>query len=262
MKSLGQTRAQNIDIFTFQDNPLEPMVYDSIMRPIANGWAGASGNISQRTAFWKYRRARALREFIPADPQRISEMVQGWFVATAMGYYKATKSDTMGPKIEVWSQRFDWVSFPFPLLYPGNAPEKEYLGAVLESLSIAVANCNISPNDPLGPLAPYHRLMELGNTAESSALISWVKDGVLPDGAPEPAADRAGTRGGGAVERKNALIAFFDKQLSNYKALFTEYEKNGNPYVAQRNWEISSYIVNGLNILKQSVDQIELESFN
>jgi hypothetical protein len=262
MKSLGQTRAQNIDIFTFQDNPLEPMVYDSIMRPIANGWAGASGNISQRTAFWKYRRARALREFIPADPQRISEMVQGWFVATAMGYYKATKSETLGPKIEVWSQRYDWVSFPYPLLYPGNAPEKEYLGSVLESLSIAIANCNISPSDPLGPLAPYHRLMELGNTAESSALISWVKDGVLPDGAPEPAADRAGTRSGGAVERKNALVAFFDKQLANYAGLFAEYEKNGNPYVAQRNWEISSYIINGLNILKQSVDQIELESFN
>ena len=75
-------------------------------------------------------------------------------------------------------------------------------------------------------------------------------------------ADRAGTRGGGAAERKSALIAFFDKQLSNYKTLFAEYEKNGNPYVAQRNWEISSYIVNGLDILKQSVDQIELESFN
>ncbi len=262
MNALGQTQAQNIDIFTFQEKPLQPMVYDSIMKPIANGWAGASGELTQRVAFWKYRRARALREFIPADPERVREMVQGWFVATAIGQFRSEKSSTLGPKIEVWTERLGWVAFPYPLLYPGNAPEKEYLGVVLESLSIALANCNITPGDPLGPLAPYHRLMELGATTEESELTAWVKEGVLPDGAPNPAADRAGTLNGGAAERKGALVAFFDKQITSYNAIFAEYEKNGNPYVSQRNWEISSYCINSLNLLKQTIEHIELESFN
>lgn len=264
LKSLGQTQAQNIDIFTFQDNPLQPIVYDSIMKPIANSWQGAANSSAKRTAFWKYRRGRALREFIPADPEKISEMVRGWFVSTALGYYRAEKGSELGPKIEVWSPRFDWVSFPAPLLYPGNAPEKEYLGAVLESLSIALALCNVSPTDPLGPLAPYHRLMELGKTDESAAseLVEWVQNGTQPEGAPEPKSDRAGTKSGGAQERKSALILFFDKQIASYDGLFAKYVKVGNPYSSQRNWEISNYIVSSLILLKEAVDMIDLDSFN
>ena len=106
--------------------------------------------------------------------------------------------------------------------------------------------------------------MELGKTDESSAseLVEWVQNGTQPEGAPEPKSDRAGEKSGGAQERKNALISFFDKQITSYDALFAEYVKVGNPYSSQRNWEISNYIVSSLILLKEAVDMIDLDSFN
>ena len=264
LKSLGQTKAQNIDVFTFQSNPLQPIVYDSIMKPIANAWQGSANSADERTSFWKWRRARNLREFIPADPVKINEMVRGWFVATALGYYRADKGSALGPKIEVWQPTHEWMSFPYPLLYPGKAPEKEYLGAVMESLAIALALCNSNVADPLEPLRPYQRLMQLGSIedTDNSPLQTWIRNGELEDGAPEPKADRAGTVAGGATERKTALSAFFNKQLDNYEKIFTEYVKVGDPYVTQRNWEIANYITSSLLLLRESVDRIDLEEFN
>jgi hypothetical protein len=267
MSALGQSNAQNIDVFTFQDHPLNPMVYDSIMKPIANQWKGTT-TVDGRTAFWKWRRARPLREFIPADPETISQMIRGWFIATAIGNFKfevdssSDASNNQGPKIEIWSDRYGWKSFPYPLLYPGVAPENEYLGSVLESLAIAIAQCNTSPVNPLEPLIPYHRLLDLGDVSQETQLGAWVRNGQLPQGAPVPAADRAGTQSGTPDERKNALIAFFDRQIVNYNKLFVAYEESGNPYVSQRNWELKGYVLNSLDLLKQSIQKIETESFN
>ena len=264
LTSLGQTKAQNIDVFTFQSNPLQPIVYDSIMKPITDAWQGCSTSVEARTEFWRWRRARNLREFIPADPVKINEMVRGWFVATALGYYRADKGGNSGPKIEVWAPHHEWLSFPYPLLYPGKAPEKEYLGAVMESMAIAIALCNSNVADPLEPLRPYQRLMQLGliEDNDDSPIQNWVKTGQLEEGAPEPKADRAGTVAGGAGERKSALSAFFTKQLENYGKIFSDYVKTGDPYVTQRNWEISNYITSSLILLRESVNNIDLDDFN
>ncbi len=264
LNALGQSRAQNIDVFTFQDSPLQPIVYDSIMRPIANGWLSVANDEAKRTGYWKWRRAKPLRESIPADPTKISAMVRGWFISTALDYYRADKNNSDGPKIEIWTPNRSWTAFPYPLLYPGKAPEKEYLGVVLESLSIALAQCNLQINDPLSPLAPYHRLMELGEMSEqiTGELEDWIKEGKQKEGAPLPRLERAGSPLGTPVERRDTLVQFFDDQMSRYIKLFDEYVKIGNPYSGQRNWEISGYIISALVLLKEAVGKLDIEEFN
>jgi enamine deaminase RidA (YjgF/YER057c/UK114 family) len=264
LESLGQSSTQVIDVFSFQSNPLQPMVYDSIMKPIADAWASVSGDKKTRSDFWKWSRARNLREFIPADPTVIHAMIRGWFITTALGYFRAEKNEMLGPKIEVWSPHRQWQSFPHPLLYRGIAPDNEYLGAVMESLAIAMVQCNTNVADPLGPLAPYKRLMQLGDMDGqlTGELEQWVHFGTQPPGAPVPRTERAGSATGTPEERREALVAFYNQQLATHEKLFADYIAAGNPYHVQRNWEIAPYITSDLLLLREALKNYSLEEFN
>ena len=57
-----------IDAFTVLVEPYEPVVFDSLMKPIAEEWGDRSKTADGREEFWRWRRARSLPEFIPVAP--------------------------------------------------------------------------------------------------------------------------------------------------------------------------------------------------
>ena len=81
-----------IDAFTVLVEPYEPVVFDSLMKPIAEEWGDRSKTADGREEFWSWRRARELPEFIPAAPAVRKAMVRGWFTAAFWGRSSSTIS--------------------------------------------------------------------------------------------------------------------------------------------------------------------------
>src|SRR5690606_17691169 len=93
-----------IEVFSMSGFPYQPMVMDSIMKPVARAWLAESTSGESRAAFWKWKRARLLREAVPMDPEIFDVMVRGWYVAKTLGQLAVESLDDRerGPKLGVW----------------------------------------------------------------------------------------------------------------------------------------------------------------
>lgn len=169
-QSFSDAEAGFIDIFTVLGEPYEPVVFDSLMRPIASDWGARKATLEGREEFWRWRRARPLQEAVPLHPETLTQMIRGWFVAGLLGqvrqdapvavYVPASSSGAAG-----------FVPFDDPLLV-GNSQGPETLPAVLESLVLALLRVNTQ--ESLDPMRPYLRLLDLG-TSESGTLPQELK---------------------------------------------------------------------------------------
>lgn len=191
-KSFTDSEAGFIDIFTVLAEPYEPVVFDSLMRPIASDWGARKASLEGRGEFWRWRRARPLPEAVPLHPETLAQLIRGWFVA---GLLEQVRPDT---PIEVYvpadvNGPAGFVPFDDPLLV-GNSRGPEALPAVVESLVLALLRVNTQ--ESLDPLRPYHRLLDLGTSEPGTLpleLRTWIDSGRrVQDSSPDtrPPADR------------------------------------------------------------------------
>lgn len=221
---------------------MSPMVFSSLIDPIANSWLTSSTNGQSVKAFWDGRRARPLTESIPLPPEIRLSMIVGWFVSTIFGERRKDESNgALGVKWEIWTPKFDWISFPHPLL-PVSALDGSPIPAIMKSLSLAIVEAGKLASKE--PLEPYMRLKHLGRevtaspainldlqdrdaTHKSTLIRDWVLIGDLPEGAPvnlrfisEFNAEDLLT----LDQRKDALEAEIRKFRSAYETVWDSHE--------------------------------------
>ncbi len=224
------------DVFAFSTvkSGMQPMVFASLVQPIADSWLSSSINPAAQMGFWMGRRARPLLDSIPLPPEIRLSMIVGWFIAVFFDQRLEETPDTnKGPEIKVWDPKFGWLGFPYPLL-PSSAYDDIRLPAVLKSISLAIVEAGIQSNEK--PLLPYMRLKNLGRevtadsfngldmwdgVAESNMVRDWVQTGKLPADAPIPQrlAQRVENAGG---DRAEALLTWVRENAELYRTIFTQ----------------------------------------
>jgi len=254
-KHFVDTPGGAIDIFTCQAEAYEPVVFDSLMRPIADDWGQKSKHPDSQAEFWNRRRARPLTEFIPVSRSGKSsvlrDMVTGWFVAGLLGQLQSSPE-----AVQIWIPETHvghghWAAFPSPMLTrePLNGPEA--LSVVLGGMMLAMLEVNTREN--IEPMAPYARLRELGeapggfSTAINDELRDWVINGT--NSCPTIATSTASPE-----QRREALL----KRVQDLRAAFVDYynrinSEHKNPSGFPRSWDLRKEIVGALNQLESSL---------
>jgi hypothetical protein len=154
--------------------PYLPLVFKSLTEPIRNSWADVRANGAAK-AFWTGRRARPLREFIPASGKWTEAFIQGWIMGRITGHIQLeARTDGVGGFIaKVFDEaQQNWASFPSELLGVNGLGVKKQAGgadesnwnipaALLESLPLAMAHCQ---GMSLEPIRAYQLVTKIGAT--------------------------------------------------------------------------------------------------
>jgi hypothetical protein len=209
-----------IDMFATLNRPYEPVVFDSLMQPIAREWGKRSRNADMIQEFWRWRRARPLTEALPFSPAVRESMIRGWFTASRLGQLRLgdEKAAIFVPEARGGGS---WVDFPEPLLTGSLIRPQQYLPVVLESILLAMVEVNTTAS--LTPMVPYQRLRDLGRSGSGSVesyedlnaeLRSWIVDG---GAGQEPEAWET---------RRDEVVEHFTRLATAY----TEFFQNVRPY--------------------------------
>jgi len=262
------------DVFAFSTvkSGMQPMVFSSLIKPIADSWLSSSINAKSQNGFWSGRRARPLMDAIPLPPEIRLSVIVGWF----LGVFFDQKTEQLldankGPKVEIWDPQFGWLAFPYPLL--PKSPHDEYLlPAILKSLGLAIVEAGVQSNEK--PLLPYQRLKNLGReiTADASSGIDmwdgaplstmvkdWIKSGVLPADAPQPTElNRQVEEAQG--DRAGALLSRIQRNMGSYRDYWEELRAKDS--VDPRGWiktpeiyEIRGEVDRALQVLAEYVER-------
>lgn len=214
-QAFSDSEAQFIDIFTVLAEPYEPVVFDSLMRPIMSDWGAKKATAIDREEFWRWRRARPLPEALPMHPATLQSMVRGWFVA---GVLEQVQPDPLAIYSLANSQSAaGFVPFESPLL-TGSGRSAEALPDILESISVALLRVN--DEESLAPLRPYHRLLDLGDGASTELpdeLRRWIEEGRRAQDVTIDVASPV-ERQQAAVDRITRVSKQFDKHFSTLEA--------------------------------------------
>ncbi len=209
----GGSPTERIDIFSFLDAPVQPMVMHSLVNPIRGQWAQCRVQAGL-AGFWTWRRARQLPSFVPCTTEVRQSIVLGWFVARFLNQIRCEHDDVLGQPTEVFSPPHGFARFPFPLLGPPLRTRDEWLPAVLESLALTLIGEGFEP---------YERLIRLGRTTTvpdgvraPGELVEWIRSGRAAPGAPLPHEHMAGPAAGKPSERAGAIADNLDVYLAHY----------------------------------------------
>lgn len=164
-----------IDIFTFVKGSAHPAAFDALVTPIARDWERRRLNEGERAAFWRDRRARPLRSFVPTSPGHQLALIRGYWTARLLGMLPPLEGTWSGRPLSIWSPAGS-LTFP-PFLLGPEADDPSLLPALMESLGLAFVSLTLNRD---GELAAYERLIELGTD-----LSSWDAD-LLRYDAPNP----------------------------------------------------------------------------
>ena len=251
----ADSQTGGIEVFTSLTSPLQPVVFESLMKPIAQEWAGAKLSPEARSSFWRWRRARPLPEFIPLAPVLRRAMVRGWFTASLLNWLQL-------PEDQAWSV-FDkeikaFVKFPYPLLQADVSLPYEYLPAVLKSLPLAWLEC--SAQGDLQPMEAYRCLRELGGSGQSNAIVidyqinrtlqKWLLKGDETPGAPSVAA------GDTFEERRSYVLNRIATWEQSYATVFASTEEVLDPHRAPRAYELRDDIMGAFSELSSGVNAV------
>jgi hypothetical protein len=256
-------KVQSIDIFSVQKT-YQPIVMSSSFGQVVEAWIKAQDNPEKRDDFFKWRRSRTLWDSIPASPEKKQAMIRGWYVARTLSQVKESIDIKNQARIEIWSNKnFDFVSFPYPLATKDPVGPSDYLGAIFDSLGIALGICNSQGN--LNPIYSYQRLMALGDIGNpaSSEFLQWIQKGhLLYDDQPEPKIDRAGPSGEGE-ENINARKAMIKEHLGKLSKRFSDDIEALDPRKDEERlnltWELRHHIREAFEELLKAVDQVSEE---
>jgi hypothetical protein len=238
------------------------MVMDSLVQPIAQQWLASRNEPEKREAFLKWRRARTLRESIPAAPAVKDAILRGWFVAKILGHLDAKTDDLMrGPAISVWTGPGNKaVNFPHPLMHKGFAAPFDYPGTVLKSLSIAIILCNAEGS--LEPLAAYHRLMDLGFREDEVCpeLTKWIQTGTVTDpSSPNPNPERAGESSSSIDQRKERILDYLYRQEQEFIDDAVKMIPGADIRSYPISWEIREEVLDAIGALRTSISAMRAE---
>ncbi len=265
--AFGEGNAERVDIFTVLESPYEPVVFNSIMKPIADEWAARSQSADQREEFWRWRRARPLASFIPTTPDVRESMVRGWFIARSLDQVTVDKTTRI---VKIYSpEKRAMLSFPTPLIGPAVFHDYDYLPAVLESLPLAMLDFASRADGELAML-PYARLRKLGENGEdnvsdfsslNTTVSRWVQEGVIVDhrgtiqeSAPVPAPTNAGSRSDSPSERGNALIQYMKAREKSYLELFAKDVDMLKFFSVPRVWELRTDVTNAFRYIIEALE--------
>lgn len=243
---------QRVDITSFLDAPVQPMVLSSLVGPIADEWVrrresqGVGG-------FWQWRRARPLRDAVPVEPAVRKAMIRGWFVARLLDLIDMDQPRNRA--VTLLSADGEVLRFPFPLLGPAIARADDVLPAVLESLGIAIVL------DPRASLQPYERLHELGAAVRPVGsetvppeLHQWLTTGTPLEGHQESLA-KPGQDGSTREERNRLVASFVRRYVDHYTELET-LDLTRLRGELPRAWDIAQEVVQELVVLREAVESI------
>lgn len=240
-QAMGVGDEQRIEIITTLSAPVEPMVLQSILRPIAEQWTSCRDKASTREQFWKWRRARALPEFVPVSPEVLDSMVRGWFLGRLFGELQYDKQRFASEPVTILDPEYSRpVEFPYPYLGPLPNSEQELLPAVLESLAVAMLDCQVSGTTD--PLKAYGRLRALGERSTAD-LRNWVHFGTTPEGTQpidrawkvqdqEVPTPQAAT----PAQRQEAVMTYLVGRMRNYVQVLDESPVTKASLLTQPRW--------------------------
>lgn len=243
-----------IDMFATLNRPYEPVVFDSLMQPIAREWGKRSRNPDLIQEFWRWRRARPLPEALPMSPSVREAMVRGWFTANRLGHLKIgderARIYVPGPR-----QGGAWLEFPEPLLTGSMIAPQQYLPVVLESILLAMVQVNTTAS--LSPMDPYIRLRNLGRSGTGGVeryedlndeLRSWIING-------DPA-----TSSQPWEERKAAVENNFKKLTLAYTEYFTDKRPYVDPLDVPTSYDLRRDIMNALRDLTRATQAVTADA--
>jgi hypothetical protein len=265
-KNFTESDRSFIDAFTVLNEPYEPVVFDSLMKPIAEEWGDRSKSADGREEFWRWRRARALPEFIPAAPAVTKAMVRGWFTSNLLAQMKFDEAEVSIFIPNSVGGSGTWGTFPSPSLASGITANHEYLPLTLESLPLAWVDLSVTSD--LGALAPYRRLRDLGTSgsggldvyeALNPELSRWITEGTLPQGAPSPHPSHAGTPQDDWEARRSTVLQRVEQLAATYHNLFEQVDRR-NELLVPRAYEIREDITTALEDLHRTVRELETSS--
>jgi hypothetical protein len=257
---LGTAVGQSISVFWVLGQPYEPVVFTSLMGPIAAEWADARMDSDSRQMFWTQRRARPMPEFVPAAPAIRRSMVRGWFTGLALGQVRVPEAIESAP-VEIWvpapgGNGGEWRAFPHPFLKPYGT-QADAIGAVLGSMVLSLLA--VHSQRTLEPLAPYHRLRDLGASGPAEgvsdyetlngSLQRWIAVGAADAGAPVPASEKMGGPSDSSAVRREMLERRFDNLRSSYVNRYRVVEQKGDVLAVPRDYELRDDIIGALDDL-------------
>jgi hypothetical protein len=199
----GDTNDDQLDSYFVNDASIEsvqimstltgahhPVLFKSLLSPIAQRWNSEKDVQQKRDAFWSKRRARLAGEAIPAPQEHVICMIRGWFTGRILGLIDVPRGGGHRPIMisQPWSIDRAAASFPYPLLSTPTNHAGDELFAVLEALSLALVNVGVVNNTT--PLLPYISLREMGAMRDGSQRIlayeqpnplitSWIESGAI-----------------------------------------------------------------------------------
>ncbi|MPV50626.1 hypothetical protein GCG21_11540 [Pseudactinotalea sp. HY160] len=233
-----------IDVFTVLAEPYEPVVFDSLMRPIASDWGSKKVTDVDREEFWRWRRARPLPESLPLHPVSLTAMIRGWFVA---GLLKQVQSRPLQIHVPAGtSGPAGFIPFESPLL-SGDGEGAEALPEVLESLSLTLLRVN--DEESLEPMRPYFRLLDLGEGVTSkipTELKNWIQDGARSQDTERDLAT--------AAERQTAIRSHIEGVAAGFDRHFATQEQSHDLLGFPGSFDLQHAIRSVLRDLYRSVD--------
>ena len=257
---------QYIEIVQPMLKPFEPVVVDSIMKPIADKWGMAKSQKTTRDEFWKWRRTRSLPESIPMAPAQLHRLIRGWFVGLALNNIrhdaKNISKAEFGVDVDVWggAEEPKYLDFPYPMLDNESTKSIDILPGILKSLPLALVEVNQLAS--LGPLGPYHRLIALGRDEGglSVDLVTWIERGqsVCPE---QPQEARAGSVSGGSDSRREALISWLQTRKQDYELRFTA-DPGSKKHLQSSAYEIRREIYEALDSLVLDLNNYATDDFD
>jgi hypothetical protein len=248
-KRFDDSNRQRVDITTFLDAPVQPVVLSSLLGPIADEWVQRRGaNVG---GFWQWRRARPLRDALPVAPEVRRAMIRGWFVARMLDHIDM--AEPRNRPVTILDGEGRTLEFPFPLLGVPISRADDVLPAVLESIGIAMA---LNPKDSL---LAYQRLYELGDAVKQvghhtvpEVFERWLRHGDIAPGAPAPTLAAEVPADGGRTDRDRAVQAFL-KTYSDHFAEIQALDFMRRDVELPRVWELAPEIVQQLALLRDAI---------
>lgn len=163
---------EGVQIISTLNGAHHPILFESLLNPIAIRWNAVKAEPGQIAQFWSMRRSRVLGEAIPAPQEHIIAMIRGWFTGRSLGLIDVAKEGEARPTriAQPWTLDNSPAAFPYPFLTPpsdGHAGDE--LFAVLEALSIAYVE--VSQTNNLLPLRPYIVLRDMGSMKDQSGRV-------------------------------------------------------------------------------------------
>ncbi len=203
-----------IPIYSSLSRASHPIVFDSLMRPIAEDFKRAK-TLSTVPDFWKWRRCRPLNMAAPIPAPTLLALLRGWFTANLLG---AVNIDSRGVRLH----SSDGV-LEFPrLLRGGSVRSHEALAELVEGLAIALPVAATSKKFER-VLGAYRLLVEWGRepgTASSSlsryqvpsrVLSRWLENGENIPGC------QARIKGSDQVERAEQAATLLGAAVKSYR---------------------------------------------